>query len=293
MKTENDLLKELYIKSPRSKGYEIDNLFKRGTGKHMEYNLFSWITGESSDKWISFAYFSKHISKFGYTTQLYYDVVVLGIDDISKRPKCRNCGKPTRFNSLSRGYFSFCDLSCTAIWGNKVPSKRANVSKALTGKKLTKEHRHSLSVGAIRRIIKSGSKNGMYKSKHGNYKPVKSFDTLTYDSSWELLFMKLMDNNKSVISIRRANFKIPYKDSNKEDRNYIPDFIITLINGDEVLVEIKPQRLRDKFNNFEKYLAGKKFCYKNNLKYLILTENELLNKQVRKTNWLDIFYYLY
>lgn len=253
MKTENELLKELFLKSPVSKGIVISrDEYVRGSHKHMEFNLFSWITGESEDIWVSFAYLNQRLSKFGYNTQLYYDVVVLGIDDTSKRPNCRNCGKPTRFESMSRGYLDFCNLSCTAIWGNKVPSKIANVSKALTGKKLSKSHRLSLSLGAIRRIIRTGAKNGIYKSKHGKHKPEKSSKSLIYDSSWELLFMNLMDANKSVKFIDRADFYIPYKDSNGNNRNYVPDFLICLENGTKVLVEIKPKRLKNRLNNLEK-----------------------------------------
>ncbi len=291
MKTENDLLKELYQKRPKTaEGINNPLIYVRGSGKKMEYNMFSWITGNPSDVWVSFAYIDSKLKKFGYNSQLYYDVVVLGIDSIDKRPVCRYCGKPTKFKSLSRGYFDFCNLSCTAKWGNRVPSKIENVRKALTGKKLSKAHKHSLSLGAIRRIIRTGAKNGIYKSKHGKYKPNKSNSTLYYDSSWELLFMKLMDKYKLAASINRVDFKIPYKDKEGNERNYIPDFLVVLNNGLKILIEIKPKRLRFSLRNFEKSLYGRKYCYKNGLKYVLLTEDELFSKQA-KSGWLDLFNY--
>lgn len=269
---ENVKLIDLYNKSPLSKNLPIGN-YVRGSGKNMEYNLFSWITGKDVDVWVSFAYMGIKLNNYGYSSQLYYDVVVLNIDDVSDRPKCRNCGKDVKFESLSRGYRDFCNLSCTAKWGNKVPSKIKNVSKALTGKKLSKEHRESLSRAAANRVIKTGGR-GYYNTKHGKYKPTKSDKELIFDSSWEKEFMILTDKDKFIKNIDRPNFKIPYK-SKGIIKNYVPDFIINTINNFRIVIEIKPKRLLYKNNNLEKRLAGKLYCRKNNMKYVILTEENL------------------
>lgn len=277
------MLKELFNKSPISSNKKIlESEYKRGSGKQTEYNLFSWITGEKSDRWVSFAYMGVQLNKYGYTSQEYYDVVILGISDEIDRPKCRNCGSFVEFESLSRGYRDFCNLSCTAIWGNKVPSKRLNVSKALTGKKLSKKHREALSRGAINRLTKSGMINGYYKSKKGCYKSKKSNEELIYDSQYELDFIKLCDLDKTIKNIARADIKIPYL-LDGITKNYLPDFIITTIDGNKILVEIKPNRMKYWDKNLLKSIAGRKYCKKNNLKYLLVTEDILYkNKDTNK-----------
>lgn len=275
MINEDNLLKNLYNNSPKRSGFNIGN-FRRGSGKHVEYNLFSWITGESEDLWVSSLYMNYYLSKYGLTSQLYYDIVVLDIQNTSDRPKCRYCGKSLPFKTMLKGYLNFCNLSCTAKWGNKVPSKIKNVSKALTGKKLSKQHREALSKGAIRRLIK-GKSNGYYNVKKGKYKPNKCQKELTYLSSWELEFMKLCDKDKFVDSIDSLNFSIPYVDYDKLNRNYLADFKVITKTGLTIIVEIKPKRLQYSENNLLKRIAGKKFCYNNSMKYIVLTEEQLFS----------------
>lgn len=282
--TENELLKNLYNKSPLKAGLQIGQYIK-GEGKHTYYNLFSWITGEKEDKWVSFAYFGIRLKELGLSSQLYYDVVVLGIFDIKDRPKCRYCGKPSKFDNMSRGYFDFCNLSCTAKWGNKVPSKIKNVSKALTGKKLSKEHREACSRGAIKRLIREGIRPGVgyHNVKRGKYTPNKSFNKkeLSYLSGWELEFMKLIDKDKSSISIDSVDFKISYYSKEGILKNYLPDFKIVTDSGTVVIVEIKPKRHRYIGLNLLKRIAGKKYCSEHNYKYIVLTEEDLFSKKAK------------
>lgn len=292
--TENELLKDLYNKSPLKDGLSIKQYVK-GQGKHTYYNLFSWITGEKEDKWISFAYFGIRLKKLGLSSQLYYDVVVLGISDINDRPKCRYCGTPSKFDNMSRGYFDFCNLSCTAKWGNKVPSKIKNVSKALTGKKLSKEHREACSRGAIKRLIKEGIRPGVgyHNVKRGKYIPNKSNGKeLSYLSGWELEFMKLIDNDKYSISIDSIDFRIPYYSKEGILKNYLPDFKIVTDSGTIVIVEIKPKRHRYIGLNLLKRIAGKKYCSKHNYKYVVLTEEELFSNSAKNGGFSIIDYIL-
>ena len=144
---EDEILEKYYYKNPFRKNddnYSIKKeIYLIGEGKKQKYNLFSWITGNTEDIWVSALYLTDKLKPYGLTPQLYYDIVILGIKSTKERPRCRYCEKSVGFKNMSRGYFNFCDLSCTAKWGNKVPSKIKNVSKALTGKKLSKEHRES------------------------------------------------------------------------------------------------------------------------------------------------------
>ena len=258
---ENLILEKFYKLNPYNK--EIGDLNKSmylaGEGKKQRYNIFSWITGENKDIWVSALYLTEKLKPYGLTPQLYYDIVILRIRSIEDRPKCRYCNKPTIFKNMSKGYLDFCNLSCTAKWGNKVPSKIKNVSKALTGKRLSKEHRESLSKGAIKRLLSSGmGKSGYYKTKHGKYKPQKSIEELNYCSSWELNFMQYCDrdsNIKSILKVESISYLV-------DDivRNYLPDFKLELISGQIILVEIKPHRLQYKKLNLLKKNSWEEIC---------------------------------
>lgn len=185
---------------------------------------------------------------------------------------------------MSKGYFDFCNLSCTAKWGNKVPSKIKNVSKALTGKRLSKEHREACSRGAIKRLIREGIRPGIgyHNVKRGKYTPNKSNGKeLSYLSGWELEFMKLIDKDKSSTSIDSVNFKIPYISKEGILKNYLPDFKIVTDSGIIVIVEIKPKRHRYIELNLLKRIAGKKYCLDHNYKYVVLTEENLFSNQAK------------
>lgn len=119
-----------------------------------------------------------------------------------------------------------------------------------------------------------------------------------YRSSWELRFMKWCDNNPSVIEWGSETVVIPYKSpvDNKIHR-YFVDFYIKIKNKqgsiDKYLIEIKPEkftkpppipeRKTKKFieevfqygTNQAKWRAANEFCMDRNMKFLILTENDL------------------
>lgn len=120
---------------------------------------------------------------------------------------------------------------------------------------------------------------------------------IRYMSSWELKVMKFLDENRSILKISSEPFAIPYispKD-NKEHR-YFPDFIVK--TKDSVfLVEVKPfsqtqkpkqpkrmtqksrERYIDEIYTYEinqaKWKAAQELCETKNMKFLILTENEI------------------
>ena len=120
---------------------------------------------------------------------------------------------------------------------------------------------------------------------------------IRYMSSWELKVMRFLDENRSILKISSEPFAIPYispKD-NKEHR-YFPDFIVK--TKDSVfLVEVKPfsqtqkpkqpkrlmqksrERYIDEIHTYEinqaKWKAAQELCEAKNMKFLILTENEI------------------
>jgi len=69
------------------------------------------------DNWIS-TYFLEERLFFttGLSTQEYYDLLILKINNISDRPKCYHprCKSYTKFYSMSKGYSSFCCQGCAS-----------------------------------------------------------------------------------------------------------------------------------------------------------------------------------
>ena len=88
---------------------------KREDTKNNLYNycLYSWITGESSDRYVNTnelkAYFKIH---FNSDDQIYYDIVCLGLTSIDQRPNCPMCGNKINYSCLSHGYPVTCSKKC-------------------------------------------------------------------------------------------------------------------------------------------------------------------------------------
>jgi hypothetical protein len=142
---------------------------------------------------------------------------------------------------------------------------------------------------------------GIYK---GRYRVINTskykgdIQEVVYRSSWELKFMKWCDTNPSVLEWGSETVIIPYRSpvDNKFHR-YFVDFYIKVKSKDNkittYLVEIKPerftkppeipQRKTKKFidevfqygTNQAKWKAANEFCLDRNMKFLVLTENDL------------------
>ena len=139
--------------------------------------------------------------------------------------------------------------------------------------------------------------------KQGIYKPVNSKKYTgrgipEYRSSWELKFFQWCDKNSNVLEWSSESVIVPYKSpvDNRYHRYYV-DNAVALKEGNEVvryLVEIKPHKqtqppkeskrkkkstiLYEKMTyavNQAKWEAANKFANTKNMKFIILTENEL------------------
>lgn len=119
-------------------------------------------------------------------------------------------------------------------------------------------------------------------------------------SLWERKFCKYLDENKNILRWSFENIRIPYLSPlDQLPHFYIPDFMVEKKNKDgtisTLLVEIKPLKQTKKpvltenvskktyRKNVETYLvneakwkAAVQFCTENDIKFVILTEKELL-----------------
>jgi hypothetical protein len=139
--------------------------------------------------------------------------------------------------------------------------------------------------------------------KQGIYKPVDRTKYAgrklpQYRSSWELKFFQWCDKNVNVIEWSSESVIVPYKSpvDNRYHR-YFVDSKLTLREGEELvryLVEIKPSQqtkppvessrkkkstiLYERVTyavNQAKWAAAEKYAEGKNMKFIILTENEL------------------
>lgn len=147
---------------------------------------------------------------------------------------------------------------------------------------------------------------GQQKSYSGFYKPqnpkkyMGNPKRIVYRSSWELKFMKYLDEHPDVISWASEEFSIPYlSPKDRKVHRYFPDFFVKKRNKDGVIeslvIEIKPkqqttlpqkQKLSRRYIqevttyavNEAKWKQAKEFCEDKKWKFLILTEHELFPK---------------
>ena len=117
----------------------------------------------------------------------------------------------------------------------------------------------------------------------------------TYRSSWEWSFMKFCDTNPNILKWASEAVKIPYKDPfTNRQTIYVPDFFIQYADKNSKihteLIEVKPasqtikERVgKNKLNQIQfaknqyKWRAAYEWCAKQNIKFRILTENDLFH----------------
>ena len=93
-------------------------------------------------------------------------------------------------------------------------------------------------------------------------------------SSWEKSFALMLDENKDVLNFQYEPIAIRYNYKGGK-RNYYPDFLVRMKNGDVFLYEVKPKKLINYGKNKPKAAAGKRFCRKMGWTYEIITEDRL------------------
>ena len=141
---------------------------------------------------------------------------------------------------------------------------------------------------------------GRFQPKHPEkYKgdPTK----IVYRSSWELRFMKYLDENSNIIQWASEELAIPYKSPiDGRWHRYFPDFLVRMRdrNGNIVvkMIEIKPraqsvppiprgkgtkptkkylQEVATYGINIKKWEAAKDYCEDRKWEFVVLTEKEL------------------
>lgn len=116
-----------------------------------------------------------------------------------------------------------------------------------------------------------------------------------YRSSWEHAVMRMCDNNPAILNWANEAIHINYRNPfTGKNTIYVPDFFVTFIDATQrthaELWEIKPAKettleaarsQRDKaaaILNMAKWQAARQYCANQNIKFRILTENDLFHQ---------------
>jgi hypothetical protein len=126
------------------------------------------------------------------------------------------------------------------------------------------------------------------KFRRGYHNSIKC-GKIYYYSSWELYFMKQLDEKENVVKYSNR-LSIPYKHIDGSNHSYIPDLLIEYSDGKKELVEIKPARyIEDEINQL-KFKAGEGYAKSLGWDWKILTEKEIFGdvKNWRKVSLVNL-----
>ena len=99
-----------------------------------------------------------------------------------------------------------------------------------------------------------------------------------YRSSYELRALLLLDSYSDVVEVSSESIRIQYEKEDGSTHYYIPDLLVTTVDGSNYVIEIKPNYLLKEKNNLLKFEAAKKYAVKHNMVFLVWTENTLFDK---------------
>ena len=115
------------------------------------------------------------------------------------------------------------------------------------------------------------------RNKKGWYESTKTKNRYFYRSGWERALMNYLDNEPSVKSWEYEKIRIPYfYEMEQKQRWYVPDFLITRVSGERLLLEVKPKQFVDSSKTVAKTFAGHQWCQNNNATFVIATKELLL-----------------
>ncbi len=94
-----------------------------------------------------------------------------------------------------------------------------------------------------------------------------------YDSSWELEFMKELEEDDTVTKwTKNHGIRIPYFTEDNKFKTYNPDFLVEYEDGRIELVEMKGEHLVNNPNTRRKMEFAKKWCSPRNIKFRIYSK---------------------
>lgn len=115
--------------------------------------------------------------------------------------------------------------------------------------------------------------NTGFKGEH--YTGLKNGPVEVYlRSSYESTYARILDSDENVASWTHEPFRIPYFFDGSV-HNYVPDFLVTFLDGSKKLVEVKPAVLTETPVNAAKSSAARVWCETNDVEFTIVSEDLL------------------
>lgn len=174
---------------------------KKNGHKKIYYKIYSWFSGKE-DYFIIGNRLSPHLKKnYGITLQVYYDIIILGIESIDQRPKCNICNKDVPFRGLWAGYRKTCnDRSCEIQYDRLlvIESKKRKVFHH------TEKSKELLRQKALGRKHSEESKQKMSESRKG-VKKTFSKEFISY----------LINRNKAMVWTPEQRERISIASTNR------------------------------------------------------------------------------
>lgn len=162
LKIETEAFNKLLRLNPNP-GIPYTNYKEKDLIKYRKYKycLYSWITGESSDKYVSISELKKYFKTyFSSDDQIYYDIVCLGLISIEQRPKCPICNKKLWYDCLTHGYQATCSKECHSEF-KKIHMNSSMIKK---GDKQSEETKKKIS-----NALKGCTFSDEWKKKHSDH----------------------------------------------------------------------------------------------------------------------------
>jgi len=107
---------------------------------------------------------------------------------------------------------------------------------------------------------------------------------IQFESSLERDYIYLLEFDTSVYLYLEQPLSITYLDCNNKKHKYTPDFLVRYSDNNtcDTLVEIKynDELIHNSLIFSKKFNAAREYCKKNNLTFIILSENEIRNSNL-------------
>ena len=119
-------------------------------------------------------------------------------------------------------------------------------------------------------------------------------------SSWEFVFMRMLDEHPGVVNWASESIQIPYRDPlTGRQTIYVPDFFIVYVDKDgkqhSELVEVKPANHthrekvgKSRYNqeqyikNMAKWEAANAWCRQKGIKFRIVNEGDIFHQGTKR-----------
>ncbi len=133
-------------------------------------------------------------------------------------------------------------------------------------------------------------KHGKAKYIQGSFFSEKNQEDFEYKSSYELAYLKKIEEDIEVIKYIYEPFDLYYTDSYGKQRIYRPDFMVLFSNGSIQISEVKPKVMLRDFDVQAKAKACGVYIKENfkdiDINYKFITETDLFKSDKEYTDFL-------